>query len=434
MKVDKLFKIFQQHSSVCTDTRKITEGCLFFALQGSNFDGNTFATEAIKLGAAIAVVSDPALSGAQYFYVEDTLAALQSLAKLYRSTLEIPILAITGSNGKTTTKELVNCALKEKYIVHCTTGNFNNHIGVPLTLLSTPANAEIIVCEMGANHIGDIAALCEIAMPTHGIITNIGSAHLEGFGSIEGVQKGKGELYDYLRLHEGFTFVSTDDLRLRKLGEILNQKTTFGFDKSAAPDILFTYLPSSEKSGFTLMDNKNGVKISSEMFGFYNASNVLAAYTVASHFNVPVSKIIFSLSSFVPGANRSETITFHDCRIIKDAYNANPSSMELSLRAFAQQYPQGWVILGDMMELGNESHQAHFHMIEMAHQLGFQKVFLVGPFFTAAIKDQHHLFSDLVITSGIDELKGMWNWATCNEETILIKGSRSMKLEKLLDD
>lgn len=434
MKIDALYRLYLQHPEICTDTRKIKSGCLFFALQGLNFNGNTFAPEALKLGAAYVIVSDPLLQGPRYIYVNDTLEALQSLAQYHRTQLTVPLIAITGSNGKTTTKELITCALREKYIVHATKGNLNNHIGVPLTLLTSPIETEIIVCEMGANHIGEIRKLCEIAKPTHGIITNIGNAHLEGFGSIEGVQKAKGELFEYLNVHDGYAFLNTDDVRLRELGSLLRRKTTFGFDDSASPDISFEYHITGEKNGFILKDRKHDITLVSEMFGFYNASNVLAAYTIAEHFDVPGNKIVASLSSFIPGANRSETISFRGCRIVKDAYNANPSSMELALRAFSLQYPNGWVILGDMKELGEESDQAHHRIINIIKELGFPYVVLVGKAFRAAIQHQKSQFPDLIISDSIDEIKSGWDWEKCKGQTLLLKASRSMMMEKLLED
>lgn len=434
MTTEALYNLFLLHPEICTDTRKIKTGCLFFALQGLNFDGNSFASEALRLGAAYAVVSDPLLKGPEYIYVSDTLKALQSLAHFHRLQLNIPLIAITGSNGKTTTKELITCVLREKYKVHATTGNLNNHIGVPLTLLSSPKDTEIIVCEMGANHSGEIKTLCEIAMPTHGLITNIGKAHLEGFGSIEGVQKAKGELFDYLKIHDGYAFINTDDVRLRKMGTGIHHKITFGFDHSVSPDISFDYHISNEKNGFTIEDSTHDITIRSEMFGFYNAANVLAAYTVAKHFDVSVNKIVTSLSSFIPGANRSETITFRGCTIIKDAYNANPSSMELALRAYSIQYPDGWVVIGDMKELGNESDQAHRHILDILKELGFKNVILVGKEFKDVIQNQKNLFPNFIVSESVEDLKSTWDWDQYKGKTLLLKGSRSMMLEKILEN
>ena len=432
MDIDSLYALYQRHPEICTDTRKIKPGCIYFALQGAHFDGNTFATEALHQGAAYAIVTDRSLTGQAFIHVDDTLVTLQSLARFHRKQLSIPLIAITGTNGKTTTKELVSKVLAEKYKVHATSGNLNNHIGVPLTLLATPRNTEIIVCEMGANHVGEIEILCEIAMPTHGIITNIGKAHLEGFGSIEGVQKAKGELYQYLQKHQGVVFVNTDDPRLASMGQSLSLAISFGFKSSGNPEYHFNYIPDS-KGGFTIQDTTRNLVVHSEMFGEYNASNMLAACVTGLHFNVPKEKIVKSLSSFIPGANRSEVIVHNGCRIIKDAYNANPTSMELALRSFAQRFPDGWVVLGDMKELGAESENAHQQMISLVAALGFHHVVLVGREFKSSLQNHPMQFNGFVTYDDIEQAKAGWNWAQCQDQTLLLKGSRSMNLEKLLE-
>ena len=432
MDIDSLYALYQRYPEICTDTRKITPGCIFFALKGANFDGTTFASEALNQGAAYAVVSDPSLTGQQFIHAHDTLHTLQSLAHTHRRQLSIPLIAITGTNGKTTTKELVAKVLSEKYSVHATKGNLNNHIGVPLTLLATPLNTEIIVCEMGANHIGEIERLCEIAIPTHGIITNIGKAHLEGFGSIEGIQKAKGELFDYLRLHQGVAFINTDDPRLNNIGKDLSGAITYGFNASSAPLVHFKYMHGND-GGFTIEDIESKQQIHSQMFGFYNASNVLAAYTIGLHFNVPQEKMVKSLSSFIPGANRSEVILHKGCRIIKDAYNANPTSLTLALQAFAQRFPEGWIVLGDMKELGEESENAHQQIIGLIAELGLKYVILVGKAFKSALENRPIKFSSLVTADDIDEVRAGWSWEKYQDQTLLLKGSRSMNLEKLLE-
>ncbi len=433
MDIDSLYTLYLQHPEICTDTRKIAPGCIFVALKGLNFDGNSFASQALHQGAAYAIISDTSISGPKFIHVDDTLIALQSLANHHRRHLDIPIIAITGSNGKTTTKELTACALSEKYRVHATIGNLNNHIGVPLTLLGAPTGTEIIICEMGANHPGEIKKLCEIAMPTHGLITNIGKAHLEGFGSIEGVQKAKGELFDYLKKNDGHAFVNVDDPRLKALADALPVKTTYGFNHVASPDIYFSYVPNPDQLGFTIQDLRGETSIHSVMFGDYNASNVLAAYTVAQHFKVSNQKISDSLSHFIPGANRSETILFKGCRIIKDAYNANPTSMELALRSFAKSFPDGWIILGDMKELGTESISAHEHIINVISELHFKHVVLVGTTFHESLKNQKGLIPNVVTGDQIENIKTNWDWKKCEGRTLLLKGSRSMYLERLLE-
>ncbi len=434
MDISALYSLFLQYPVISTDTRRIQPDSIFFALKGELFDGNAFARMALKKGASYAVVSDPTLTGPGIICVEDTLIILQDLARYHRQQLGIPVIAITGSNGKTTTKELTAAALSISYKVHATAGNLNNHIGVPLTLLSTPADTEIIICEMGANHPGEIAHLCTIAEPTHGIITNIGAAHLEGFGSLDGVMQAKGELFDYLLLHEGLAFVNTDDLRLREAGRLLPRKTTFGFNPEGQPQVLLSYEARTDGSGFLLRDGSGSAVISSSMFGHYNASNVLAAYTISLYFKVPEAAMMEMLSTFTPGANRSEIISFRDCRIIKDAYNANPSSMELALSAFARQYPGGWVVLGDMKEIGNTRTAAHRSIVEFVMTLPIDRIYLIGSDF----KEAFDLISDrtdqkFMVLPTITSLKEIWDWGTCRDQTILLKGSRSMHLEQLLE-
>jgi UDP-N-acetylmuramoyl-tripeptide--D-alanyl-D-alanine ligase len=364
--------------------------------------------------------------------VADPLATLQSLANFHRRQLNIPVLAITGSNGKTTTKELITTGLSRKFKVHATPGNLNNHIGVPLTLLGTTSDTQILVCEMGANHPGEIAFLCMIAEPTHGVITNIGYAHLEGFGSIDGVQRAKGELFDYLRDHNGFAFVNTDDPRLRQLGEALPLKLTFGLDSSRHPQISFNYEVSQDNTGFILREPNIDLEIRSQMFGHYNASNVLAAYSICQYFGVEKQKLAEALSAFIPGANRSELISFQGCTIIKDAYNANPSSMQLALQAFAHRYPGGWVILGDMKELGDATSDTHRHIVEWIASMPFDRIFLVGPSFANVLKDSETNDVPIECYDTIEALKEKWDWNSCRGRVLLLKGSRSMHLESLL--
>lgn len=431
--IPSLYSIFLEHPEITTDTRKINPRSIFFALKGTSFDGNAFAYKALEKGASYAVVSDPGLSGPNLILVEDTLLALQSLANYHRRQRNVPVLAITGSNGKTTTKELVTAVLSRKYKVHATRGNLNNHIGVPLTLLGIGSETEFVVCEMGANHVGEIAQLCTIAEPSHGLITNIGLAHLEGFGSPEGVKKAKGELFAYLRDHHGFGFVNADDPGTLELGEMVDQKTTFGFSASGNPEIHFSYAQVAGGKGFMLTAMNGKVKIQSSMFGYYNASNMLAAYAVGKHFDVAETAIIDALSTFVPGANRSEIIRHQGCLIVKDAYNANPSSMALAVRAFAELYPEGWIVIGDMKELGAGSHAAHQQIIDLAKTLSFERVYLVGNSFLEAYASSESPGPRFLPFADIDALKKDWQWEKCAGKTILLKGSRSMQIERLIE-
>ena len=431
MDIESLYSKYQSHPIISTDTRKIIPGSIFFALKGDHFDGNTFALQALQQGAAYAIVSDRTLSDPRLMVVEDTLEALQALASYHRSQLRIPVIGITGSNGKTTTKELITTVLSKKFKVHATVGNLNNHIGVPLTILSARPDTEILVCEMGANHIGEIASLCNIAAPTHGIITNIGNAHLEGFGSIEGVRKAKGELFDYLQQHQGFAFVNADDSNLRELGESVSNKITYGLNADA--QVQFTYEAQAGKQGFTIKDKQSDFNITSTMFGHYNATNMLAAYVIAKHFSVELKDIQASLAGFVPGANRSEIVTIKDCLIVKDAYNANPSSMALAIEAFSTQYPTGWIVLGDMKELGDASHASHLQIIKQVASQKFSRIYLIGNAFNTAFKSD--LLNDprFAAMDSVETLKGKWSWNDCQGQTILLKGSRSMHLEVLLE-
>ena len=428
-----LYALYRDHPLISTDTRKILPGSIFFALKGTTFDGNTFARQAIEAGAAFAVVSDPMLKGPEFLFVEDTLKALQDLANYHRRQLAIPVLGITGSNGKTTTKELIAAVLGKKYRVHATSGNFNNHIGVPLTLLSTPGDTEFLICEMGANHAGEIAQLSRIAAPTHGLITNIGKAHLEGFGSLEGVKKAKGELYDYVSTHAGIAFVNTDDPRLLELSQTLKNKITYGFNAGPYPQYRFEIISSPDEQGIRLKDITTGNIISSPLYGHYNAINIAAAYTVGAHFDVPQEKIKEALSSFVSGSNRSEVVRFKGCTIIKDAYNANPSSMEQAIKSFQARYPGGWVVLGDMKEGGTDTLDAHKDIIKEVVALPFEKIWLVGTHFTEALQSTSGMDERISIAPDILALKSIWPWDLCQGKSVLLKGSRSMQLEKLIE-
>ncbi len=431
--MDSIYQTFLEHPQICIDTRVIKAGSLFFALRGDHFDGNTFAAEAIANGASYAIVSDPKLKGSRYIYHPDPLVALQQLAQEHRRHFTIPVIAITGSNGKTTTKELLSSVLSTSFITQATSGNLNNHIGVPLTLLQLEKKTEILICEMGANHIGEIAALCEMANPTHGLITNIGKAHLEGFGSFNGVIKAKGELFDFLETHQGFGFINADDPVLATIGHRLENKTSYGLRDDVSPDIHFRYRAEKNNVGFDLLDRHSSFQIHSSLFGFYNASNILAAFCVGKHFGVEEGMLAKTLSSFTGGANRSEKIIWKECTIIKDAYNANPSSMELALQAFADQCPEGWLVLGDMKELGAASPEAHLAIVKMAVNKKFAKIFLIGSAFKEAVLRLDHHDPRITVNTTIEDLSKQWSWESCQGETLLLKGSRSMHLEKLLD-
>ncbi|MCX6282477.1 MAG: UDP-N-acetylmuramoyl-tripeptide--D-alanyl-D-alanine ligase [Bacteroidetes bacterium] len=424
----EIYNIFLQHPDVVTDSRNLVPSCFFFALRGERFNGNHFAAEALEKGAAMVLVDEPEYKiNPQCILVEDVLKTLQELALHHRKQFNIPVLAITGTNGKTTTKELVSRVLETRYNVISTTGNLNNHIGVPLTLLRLKRDTHIAVIEMGANHPGEIDFLCRIALPDHGIITNIGKAHLEGFGGFEGVIKTKTELYHFLADTNGKVFVNAGDSLLMQLSEGL-EKITYGFTASA-------WLRGSlEKQGdlnsFMIgqTDGEN-LPVQSKLFGDYNAVNILASACIGRYFEVSDQDIRLAVESYEPSNNRSQVKTTLHNILILDAYNANPSSMEAALRFFASSdYLNKMVILGDMLELGNESDEYHKHILALLEELSFEDVYLVGPTFTRINTRREFLcFGDSILAK-------LWLEHHAPEgKSILLKGSRGMKLETVAE-
>lgn len=434
--IDSLLKLFLECKRVCTDTRKLLKGDLYFALKGDHFDGNRFADQALTDGAAYVVVDNAeVVKDSRYLLVEDTLVALQDLAKAYRQQLNIPILAITGSNGKTTTKELVAAVLSKAHQTHFTQGNFNNHIGVPLTLLAMPLTTEIAVIEMGANHQGEIAELCEIAEPTHGLITNIGKAHLEGFGGIEGVKKGKSELYAYLAAHHGVAFINLEENYLAELASQRGVQREIDYCLSITPDpttpfyeIRLDQLNPTIKVAFLKPDG-NIRTVESVLSGRHNLQNIMTAIAVGKYFKVSSHLIAEGIAEYVPSNNRSQRLTHRGVGVYLDAYNANPSSMRAALQNFAAEAkgPQS-VILGDMLELGETAAAEHLDIAHLAQSLDFEKIILVGPYFADAAKTL-----GLLHYSNVNELGAALDWPALAGSEILIKGSRGMKLEQLLE-
>ncbi|RAJ75203.1 UDP-N-acetylmuramoyl-tripeptide--D-alanyl-D-alanine ligase [Chitinophaga dinghuensis] len=425
MNIEQLYQIYKQYPSIQTDTRKLKQGDIFFALKGTNFNGNEFAEKALEQGAVFAVVDEE-----KYFtqpdkmlLAGDALVVLQNLALHHRKQLGIPFIAITGTNGKTTTKELVNAALSSNYKTYATVGNLNNHIGVPLTILSIKEDVEIAVIEMGANHQREIAAYCEVALPTHGIITNIGKAHLEGFGGEEGVKKAKGELYDYLRAHNGTVFVCNDYEYLVEMSKGIPHIVTYG-QKEAD----FTGHPVADKAFLEVAvtgDSQVG-SIPTHLVGAYNFPNVMAAVTVASYFKVPSEKIAPAIAAYVPSNNRSQIIEQGSNTIIMDAYNANPSSMKAALDNFAGlQAPKKVLLLGAMMELGPDSVKEHQTLVDNLLKHHWEAVVLVGGDF-AKVNHPYIFLSDAL------EAK---KWLEAQQFTntfLLIKGSRSTGMERVI--
>ncbi len=427
--MEKLYMLFQQHALVSTDSRNIVAGCLFFALKGERFDGNRFALPAIESGAAYAIVDDPSLpSHPQLIKTNDALATLQELARYHRRQLNIPIVAITGTNGKTTTKELTAQVLSTKYTTGVTKGNLNNHIGVPLTLLSMNGSTQAGIVEMGASHPGEIAALCRIAEPDFGLITNIGKAHLEGFGSLEGVQRTKGELYDYLIRTGGTILFNADDPLLA--GMIGERRTTklvrYGVKENKA-----SLLPADAAHPFLRLSVKDYPDINTHLIGSYNTDNVLAALAVGAQFDITPQEAVAAVSRYEPSNNRSQLVhTATGRTIIMDAYNANPSSMAAAIENFAQwQEPGKWAILGDMLELGRETSREHLNIIHLLREKKLYNTILVGEHFMQANNNTFNAFLS------VDDLITYFRQHPLPANAVvLLKGSRGIRLEMVREE
>jgi UDP-N-acetylmuramoyl-tripeptide--D-alanyl-D-alanine ligase len=407
--------------TVSTDTRKIAPGSLFFALKGDNFNGNLFAEKALELGALYAIVDEKTTENDRLLLVDDALKCLQELAMTHRRKLGINILGIGGSNGKTTTKELVVSVLSTKYRVHATQGNLNNHIGVPLTLLQLRPEHEIAVVELGANKGGDIDELCRIAEPDLGIITNIGKEHLEGFGGMEGVSKAEGELFVYLRQHQGYAFVNMDDVWIRPMGESLEHKKNYGSGYSEI---------SSSVTEPGIIAEYRGVRIESVLMGQHNLQNIMAAVCIAEYFDVPAADIKKGIESYHPKNNRSQLLkTDHGNVVLLDAYNANPSSVEMALNSLERMEGERIALLGDMFELGAYEASEHQSVAEMAVRMNIHHVLLVGQAFSQVNIKENETTKKFI--SKEDAMDFIRNSAFKNC-TILIKGSRGMKMEDFL--
>lgn len=425
MNIEQLYSIYQQHRSVQTDTRKLKANDIFFALKGGNFNGNEFAAKALEMGAAYAVVDEAAYFTVpeKMMLVDDAQEALQQLALKHRQQLNIPFLAITGTNGKTTTKELINAALSAGLKTYATIGNLNNHIGVPLTILSIQPDVEIAVIEMGANHQLEIAGYCKIALPTHGIITNIGKAHLEGFGSEEGVKKAKGELYDFLRANNGTVFVCNDYGYLTEMAKGIPHIITYG---SAHADYTGEAIADTAFLAVQVNGNSQVGFIQTQLVGAYNFPNVMAAVAVATHFGVPEKDIAPAIASYIPSNNRSQVIQQGSNTIIMDAYNANPSSMKAAIENFAGiQADKKILLLGAMMELGTDSIKEHQDLVTLLERTHWDAVVLVGGDF----KKVTHPYIFLENSAEA----GKWlQQQQFQHAHILIKGSRSTGMEKVV--
>lgn len=417
---------------ICTDTRKLEAGSVFFALKGGNFNANEFAQKAINAGCSIAVVDEQKyVTDAKIVLVEDVLKALQQLANHHRRQFKMPFLAITGSNGKTTNKELINAVLSKKFKTLATIGNLNNHIGVPLTLLNLKTEHEFAIIEMGANHQGEINELCQIAEPDFGLITNIGKAHLEGFGGEEGIKKGKSELYKYIKSKQGKVFINADDEVLNELA-FDNDKVTYGCKKLY--DVIGKDCTTSETVSMKFT-KRYGEKdwnklpiINTQIVGSYNFINCLTAACVGNYFKVEDNLIKEALENYLPNMNRSQLVKTSRNTVLLDAYNANPNSMAVAIENFANyRSDKKLVLLGDMFELGEYSHAEHQKIVKLLEEKKLQNVVLVGEEFFKLDTKQFQKFKTTL--ECLNYLKNL----NVSENTILIKGSRGMKMETLQD-
>jgi len=425
MDIQNLYSLFQSSNGVSIDSRSIKKDEIFFSIKGDNFDGNSFALDALDKGAKFSIVDDIKLKNQndKIIFVENCLKELQNLSRYNRSKYDVKVIGLTGSNGKTTTKNLICNIVSQKYNTLCTDGNLNNHIGVPLTLLNIKPETEIAVIEMGANHIGEIENLCQICMPDIGLITNFGSAHLEGFGGLKGVIKGKTELYKYLIKNYGHIIINNDD-NIQKEECKTDLYSSFGKDKSS--DFVFEYTKELDKL-VLLNDN---YRFSCKIYGTYNFPNIASAISIGRFLDLDSDQIQIGLSKFQTEENRSEVLQYQGNTIYLDAYNANPTSMIAAIDNFNKEIKDNKiVILGDMLELGNFSKDEHEKIIDLLHKMEIESVYLVGKNFSSInISDSRFKkFNDTEqLIRGLDLTK-------IKNKSILIKGSRSIGLEKLIN-
>ncbi|MFH6770039.1 UDP-N-acetylmuramoyl-tripeptide--D-alanyl-D-alanine ligase [Gaetbulibacter aquiaggeris] len=424
MEINELHALFLECSSASTDTRKITKNAMFFALKGDNFNGNVYAKQALQQGAKYAIIDDASyVRSSQTILVKDVLTTLQQLASFHRLYLKTPIIALTGSNGKTTTKELINATLSKKYQTVATKGNLNNHIGVPLTLLLMDKFTEIGIVEMGANHQKEIEFLCSIAKPDYGLITNFGKAHLEGFGGIEGVIKGKSEIYEFLITNNKTIFVNSNDpIQVEKT----KQANIFTFGKEANVDVQIGFIEAQPN----VKVQYNHLIINTQLIGEYNFTNIAIAIAIANYFKVDDNFIKEAIEAYIPSNNRSQVIQTGTHKIIMDAYNANPTSMRAALLNFEKLNDKIKVaILGDMFELGHEAEKEHQNIVDLASTQLLDKIILIGANFYKT-----KIVSPKVTTfESFDDFKNNFNLSELEFATLLIKGSRGMALERVLE-
>ncbi|MBQ0733718.1 UDP-N-acetylmuramoyl-tripeptide--D-alanyl-D-alanine ligase [Aquimarina celericrescens] len=426
MDISRIHQIFLESNGICTDTRKIESNTIFFALKGENFNGNTYASQALELGAAYSIIDEAVYKTSEkHILVKNVIQTLQELATYHREYLKVPIIALTGSNGKTTTKELINNVLSTKFRTTATIGNLNNHIGVPITLLSMTKKTEIGIVEMGANHQREIDFLCSIARPDYGYITNIGKAHLEGFGGIEGVLKGKTELYRHLKQNNKLAFINAEDPKLVKAAKDLK---IYSFSQGDENDVKIKFLDTNPN---VVVSYQNQI-IESNLIGAYNFTNIAAAIAIGNYFKIDADYIKQAIESYIPLNNRSQIIEKDNCTILLDAYNANPTSMEAAIKNFdiLKNLDHKIAFLGDMFELGDEAKAEHQKIADFIVSTAVHEIHLIGSNFYSTENNDPRIKK----YKSFDDLKDNWSLALKNKESILlIKGSRGMKLERILD-
>lgn len=422
--MQELYSLFLKFPIAVTDTRAILPDSIFFALKGPNFNANEFAEKALESGSRFAVIDEAKYKkDNRFILVDDVLTTLQKLANHHRNQFSIPVLGLTGTNGKTTTKELIHAVLSQKYNVLSTKGNLNNHIGVPLTLLNLNKEHEFAIIEMGANKQGDIKELCDIADPDFGMITNIGKAHLEGFGNIETVLQTKTEIYQHIRNKKGKIFLNKDNLLLTEKGNDISHES-YGFDSG---NVKGHNIKVNPFLSLEIEISEEKIQIQTHLVGTYNAENIVAACCIGTFFKVENQKMKFGLENYIPSNNRSQIIQKEKCTILMDAYNANPSSMKAAIENFAAiDHPDKFFVLGDMFELGETSELEHQAIIQLAEEKNLKGIFVGNAFFS--LKNENNIFLNTT-----EEAKNLIQSNLKKERLYLIKGSRGMKLEGILE-
>lgn len=427
--IESLYQHYLKHPVICTDTRNITPGCLFFALKGDNFDANTFAEKALTNGAAYAIIDNLAYkTSKQCILVPDVLSTLQDLARHHRLQLDIPVIGLTGSNGKTTTKELIKAVLSEKYKTFATKGNLNNHIGVPLSILSLTNDTEVAVIEMGANHQKEIEFLCTIALPTHGLITNVGMAHLDGFGGFEGVKKGKAELYAHLKNNHGIAFIYRNNPYLLEMSAAAGLDKVIYYGTESTDTISGKLIKTDPLIEISWSDKEASYQTAVNLTGSYNFENILAAICIGVFFDVTPTAINKGLSGYFPNNNRSQITKTEHNTVICDFYNANPSSMTAALNNVSLLTAnKKTIIIGDMFELGPESAEQHNLIAKQAEQLNVETLVFIGRYFYE-LKNKYKGYFFSTPAEAMEFLKE----TPIKDSLVLLKGSRGMALEQLL--